>query len=107
MPQRTQLTATIITAVNGEITTTQSENQGRSLDSFRGYECFWKWRFRARVSQNYRALRVHHKTLPIMRQEDPLVNETNCFSRCSETKASVWSNLINRETSSRFSPVFR
>ena len=39
--------------------------------------------------RRYLAFPVHHKTLPMMRHEDPLANKTGEYSRWSETKASV------------------
>src|SRR5437660_2443080 len=53
--------------------------------------------------QAHLARPVHHRTLPTMRQSEPAVTGTASYSRRSETRASICSNRIKRETSNPFS----
>jgi len=62
--------------VNEKITTRQSENQESS-----GHTKCLEFKFLTSLPESYLAFPVHHKTLPMMRHEDPLANEMDSFSR--------------------------
>src|SRR5882757_2427366 len=75
---------------------------------------FWKarkrvFRWQAAKSTAIRPERLyfcrpaHQTTLPTIRQSEPALTGTDSYSRRSETRASVWSNLIKRDTNRPFS----
>jgi hypothetical protein len=51
--------------------TRQCENQESSVDT----ERFGELKFLTNLPESYLAFPVHHKTLPMLRHEDPLANE--------------------------------